>query len=139
MIALQQPATVLGPVIGWMKWTLFLPMLVAMLAVLRGGGVSGWGVWAMLAVCSAVAAASAARVPWRRGAHLGLNFWFALTLFLMEVFWDGIVGVWSGVLGGFFGVCALFGADWVARWGLARLPLGAPDAKRIRLWLYSGS
>ena len=138
MIPWRQPAGVAGPVIGWMRWSLFLPMLAAMLVSLRGGGLAGWGVRAMVLACAAAATASAVRVPWRRALHIGFNLWFALTLFLMEVLWDGIIGAWPALAAGILGACALFAADWMARWGLARLPAGGPKDGPMGLWFHSG-
>ena len=114
------PAGVLGPVIGWIRLSITLPLVAASLATLKGA----WSqpqTWAVLAACGAVLSGTFARIRTRWPVYAVLNLTFAAMLVLWAEFWHSVTGVWCGALGGLTGGVFLIASDSMARLILCRL------------------
>lgn len=119
------PAGVLGPVVGWIRFSVTAPLVAALLAAPKGG----WSkpqTWAVIAACGAVLGVAFAKIPTRRLVYAALNLMFAVMLVLWAEFWRSVAGFWWAALGGLTGGLLLFASDAVARWGLSRLAVDNP-------------
>ena len=119
------PAGVLGPLVGWIRFSVFVPLLVAMLA-LSAGRWSQWTMWAILVLCAALAVIAVASIPRRRIVFLELNLMFAAMLFTGGLLWSSLVGGWWGAATGLSGGLWLLAADRLTGWGLDRIPVDNP-------------
>lgn len=96
-MAFSGPATVLGPVIGWLRLAVMLPMVIAMTAYVE---LSGWSRWVIVFCCAAVVYGALTAVPNRWGVYLAVNFWFAAGVVVARMVWEPAVpGPWAAILG----------------------------------------
>ncbi|MYH71446.1 MAG: hypothetical protein F4015_01315 [Acidimicrobiia bacterium] len=114
------PAGVLGPVVGWIRFSISTPLLAVAITVLKGA----WSqpqTWAILAACGAVLAVSFAKIRSRRSVYATLNLMFAVMLVLWAEFWHSMAGPWWAALAGLTSGVLLVVSDALARWALSRL------------------
>lgn len=123
------PAGVLGPLVSRMRFSLFIPLLTAMLA-LSTGRWSHWAIWAILLLCIALLVIAVSSIPTRRLFLVEVNLVFAVMLFIGGLLWNSLVGSWWGVATGLSGGLWLLAADRLARWGISRLAVDNPGGCR---------
>lgn len=106
-------ATVLGPVIGWLRMAVMLPVVVAASAVVA---LDGWARWTVIACCAVVLWGALTTVPNRWGAYLLVNFCFGAGVVLARLVWEQAVpGVWATLLGALVTSVVVLLADLAAR------------------------
>ena len=119
------PAGLLGPVVGWIRLSIAIPLLAAMLSAASGA----WAnpvMWSILAGCAAILHAALRRTRCRRAVYAAVNLVYASLLLVWALFWKSLAGDWWAVLTGLTGGLTLLGWDGLTRWGLARAAVDDP-------------
>ena len=83
------PARLLGPVVGWIRLSITIPMPAAMLAAAFGG----WAdpvMWSILLACAAVLHFALRAAHRRRAAYAAVNLMHASPLLIWAPFWKSL-------------------------------------------------
>lgn len=124
------PAGVLGPVVGWIRFSVTLPILAGALAAASGS----WAdlkTWAIILVCAAIVHVALDKVHRHWAVFAAINLMYAALLFLWGHFWNSVVGNWWALTTGITGGLVLVAWDGATRWGLARSSAPRPASESV--------
>ena len=132
------PAGLLGPVVGWIRLSIAIPMLAAMLAAASGGWTDPLK-WSILLACAAVLHIALRATHRRRAVYAAINLMYATLLLVWALFWKSLAGNWWALLTGLTGGLILVGWDGLTRWGLARAAVDKPGDNPLAVTIDIGA